>query len=375
MHLPEKWKHLARETTGSTNGELVSFVDLAKTVLSITDADIPKKMRGRIFLGEEKEAAPKYVHLYRDRMGERYDFSRAVTDGRNYFIRNFIPHRPRGRDSRYGYTVQANWSAWEEYYNSEKCNEIQAQFYRPKPLLQLFYSELDSWHVSNLADVDGQKTLVKELSDGLDRWMIETRDIGLIPEPMFYDLVGNDKKYGTLYEYAQSNDYPVGEILEAAKKCSSGDEANLLDYLNYLEDVNPIIRHWGAYGLFLTRSKKTQVKTALRKMIRDDEIGANRIMAAQALGFCGDSDTAFDSLMSETNETTRGYVFLQGLNAFQYSHKADRLTKEDWERFKAKEFSSNSGIDSYSSEYAQRIIDDALFLLPEQRFRLIFQYH
>mgnify|MGYP007044806712 CR=1 FL=1 len=52
-------------------------------------------------------------------MGERYDFCRAVTDGRHYFIRNFMPHRPRGRDSVYGYTVQANWRAWREWHDAD----------------------------------------------------------------------------------------------------------------------------------------------------------------------------------------------------------------------------------------------------------------
>jgi N-sulfoglucosamine sulfohydrolase len=36
--------------------------------------------------------------------------------------------------------------------------------------------------------------------------MIEMRDIGLIPEPMYYELVGEGEKYRTIYEYAQSEE-------------------------------------------------------------------------------------------------------------------------------------------------------------------------
>ena len=367
VHLPEKWKHLAPEELGHTNNELVSFVDLAQTVLSIAGTDIPEKMQGRIFLGKEKEAPPKYVHFYRDRMSERYDLSRAVTDGKNYFIRNFMPHRPRGRDTRYGYTVQANWGAWETQYSEGECNEIQSRFYRPKPLLELFNSEIDPWHVSNLVETAGSQKIVQELSDELDRWMIKTRDIGLVPEPMFRDLVGKDRKYRTIYEYAQSTDYPVEQILEVAKKCSAGSQVDLADYLAYLQADNPVIRYWGAYALFLTRAENKKVKTALKKMMAADKIAANRIMAAQALGLCGDPDLAFDSLMAETSNTTRGYVFLQGLNALQYSHTDDRLTREDWKRFKAKQFETTKGVDGYGSNYAQRIIDDALVLWPDRK--------
>lgn len=112
VHLPEKWAHLSPLPAGSMDESLVSFVDLAPTLLSITGCDIPAIMQGRSFLGKESTESPDFVHFFRDRMAERYDFSRAVTDGKYYYIRNFMPHRPRGRDSRYGYQVQANWRAY-----------------------------------------------------------------------------------------------------------------------------------------------------------------------------------------------------------------------------------------------------------------------
>ncbi|MEX1116635.1 MAG: hypothetical protein WEB53_15425 [Akkermansiaceae bacterium] len=108
-------------------------------------------MQGRVFLGNNTEPQPKTVHFFRDRMGERPDFSRAVTDGRHYFIRNFMPHRPTGRDSRFGNTVQANCNAWEQHFDQGKCNPIQSQFYQPKPVIELFDTAADPWHIANLA--------------------------------------------------------------------------------------------------------------------------------------------------------------------------------------------------------------------------------
>jgi hypothetical protein len=300
-------------------------------------------------------------------MAERYDCSRAVTDGRHYYIRNFMPHRPRGRDTRYGYTVQANWRAWEQYYEAGKCNEQQSQFYQPKHVVELFDTESDPWHIVNLAGHPGQKGRLGLLSAEIDRWMIETRDIGLIPEPMFYDLVGENKNYSTLYEYAQSEDYPVERILEVAKRSSMGDEDLLGTYLDYLQDMHPVIRYWGAYGIFMARAAEIRVQAALNVMIQKDEIAANRIMAAQALGLNGDPDTAFRTIMQEVEATERGYVFLQGLNAFQYSHTDNRLTREDWVRFKNKQFPEQLSLDHFGVEYAQRIINDALAQWPSRR--------
>jgi hypothetical protein len=278
-----------------------------------------------------------------------------------------MPHIPRGRSSRYGYTVQANWTAWEKHFESGNCNPVQSQFYRPKPNLQLFNTDNDPWHVSNLAGKPEQQERIKELSDELDRWMIETSDIGLIPEAMFYDLAGQEKKYKTIYEYAQSTEYPVEIILEAAKTSSIGIMENVQEYIGYLKDDNPIIRYWGAYALFLVRSDDALIQKALYSVAQNDPFAANRIMAAQALGLCGDADRSFETIMKEVNSTDNGYIFLLGLNAFQYSHTDDRLSREDWAGFKERTFPGTQATDNYGREYSHRIINEALELWPDRR--------
>jgi N-sulfoglucosamine sulfohydrolase len=365
VHLPEKWKHLANKNQGDIDASLISFVDLAPTVLSITGTKIPEKMQGRVFLDPKMVKSMDHVHFYRDRMSERYDFSRAVTDGHYYFIRNFFPHRPLGRDTRYGNSVQANWRAWEEYHAQGKTDAIQSQFFQPKPALELFDSEYDPWHIASITNQPEFGGKLNSLSNELDRWMIETRDIGLIPEPMFHDLAGENKTYKTIYDYAQSGDYPIDSILDAAKAASSSDPEKIASYFKYIKHDHPVIRFWGAYGFFLTRSRHEGVVQTLKKMIIEDEFAANRLMAAQALGLCGDPRHAFESIMKEVNATSQGYVFLQGINAFQYSHTDDLLSMNDWIRFKNKKFSDGDVATDFG--FNQRIIDDAIGLFPERR--------
>ncbi|MBD3630011.1 sulfatase-like hydrolase/transferase [Cyclobacterium sp.] len=362
VHLPDKWKHLSSVSAGEVDGSLVSFVDLAPTLLSITGNEIPAIMQGKSFLGKDSEKSPEFVHFFRDRMAERYDFSRAVTDGKYYFIRNFMPHRPRGRDSRYGYQVQANWRAYEAAHEEGKTDEVQSQFYEPKPVVQFFDTKNDPWQVTNLVDQAALEIRMEKLSKELDRWMVKTRDVGLIPEPMFHELAGAEKKYATLYEFAQSKDYPIRKILKAAKTATVESTENLLPYL---KDKNPIIRYWGAYGIFLNPDQSDVLQNSLKAMVREDESAANRIMAAQALGLCGDPEAAFEAIMKEANVTDNGYVLLQALNAFQYSHTDDRLSLDHWKAFKEKEFVS--GDPGSDLGYPQRIIDDAIALFPERR--------
>jgi len=367
IRFPEKWQHLPGVKPGNVSDRLVDFVDLPKTALSLAGMTVPEKMQGHIFLGPDIEPTPSNVYLYRDRMSERPDFCRSTTDGRWYYIRNFMPHRPNGRDSRYGHSVQANWRAWEAHYEAGKCDPVQSQFFEPKPVVQFFDTQSDPWHVKNLADAPELQERIREMETKLDQWMLANRDVGLIPEPLFYDLVGPDKQYKTLYEYGQSDAYPIERALDAAKSASWGDPDKLDEYLTYMVDASSIVRYWGAYGLFMLRSDTAQVQQALREMATNDSMSGNRIMAAQALGRCGDPDTAFKTIYQEIEKTELGYVFFQAINAFQYSHTDDQLTQEDWQHFKDRASNKGGREDSFGYEYALRIIDDALALWPERR--------
>ncbi len=369
VHVPPKWGHLAPGRPGRVSDEIARFLDFPKTVLALAGVHPPERMQGRILFGPDKETPPTTAHFYRDRMAERYDFSRAVTDGRHYYIRNFMPHRPRGRDTRYGPTVQRNWVAWEQWYDSDPPNAgpLRSQFFQKKPLVELFDILEDPWEVNNLASTRSYAPTLKKLQADLDLWMIETRDTGLIPEPLFYDLFGPNKKHKTLYAYAQSEAYPVKAILKAAKNASAGDAARMDDYLDMMQNDHPVVRHWGAYGVFRTRVHSSRAQRSLKTMVQNDDFAGNRIMAAQALGLCGDPDRAFAALVKEAKQTDLGYVFLFALNALQYSHTDDRLTREDWEAFKALASNASHQVDPFGYDYANRIITDSLALWPERR--------
>jgi len=370
VHVPTKWQqHLIGMEPGSVNDELVSFVDFPKTFLSIAGIKPPELMQGRVFLGPQKEPAPSTVHFYRDRMAERYDFCRATTDGRFYLIRNFMPHRPRGRDAMYGYKVQPNWGAWRDWYDNspETAGAIRSQFFRKKPVVQLFDTVADPYQVKNLADEPAYAKHRARLEKDLFEWIVKTRDTGLVPEPMFYELIGKGKAVDTVYEYAQSKEYPVEEILAAAKIASAaGETRNAEVCLDMLKHDHPVMRYWGAYGLFLARDSRMAVKTVLTAMAKNDAYATNRIMAGQALGLCGDPEVAFKTIYKEATETKDGYISLFALNAFQYSHTDDRLSKEDWRKFNKKETQKSGIYDTTGFSYSKRIIQEAIALWPKR---------
>lgn len=367
IRVPEKWKRFAPGAPGSAIDRPVSFVDFAKTVLRLAGAEPPKVMQGSCFLGPDADPAPEYVHLYRDRMGERYDTSRAVTDGHFYFIRNFMPHRPLAYDSRYPYTVQTNWNALADAYEAGKCNAIQSRFFEPKATVEFYDTDRDPWQVNDLSHDAAGRQRMERMAAEVDRWMIDTHDTGLIPEAMWSQLIGPDKAHATIYEYAQSDAYPIERILAAAKSAGDGDRDKLGDYRAMMRDEHPVMRYWGAYGLFLVRTSDEQTQAALRDMMMHDAYAANRLMAAQALGRCGDAEAAFEAIKREATHATDGYVLLTALNAFQYSHTDDRLTQADWREYGKMIPKKSRDFDAHGYEYAGRMIDDALAIWPKRR--------
>jgi N-sulfoglucosamine sulfohydrolase len=370
VRVPEKWRHLAPGAPGSVNEMIAQFVDFPKTALALAGIERPALMQGRILFGAEREPPARYAHFYRDRMAERHDCSRAVTDGRYYLIRNFVPHRPRGRDSQYGHSVQANWGVWQRWYdgNPEAAGALRSQFFKPKPPLELFDTQRDPWHVNNLAGAAQYSDIRKILEAELDAFQIQVRDVGLVPESLIYDLAGPGTPYGTIYEFAQSGAYDAAKVLRAAQSASLGDAARRDDYLTMTEDADAVVRYYGAYALFLLRDGHSRIQEALKKMARSDPSAGNRVMAAQALGFCGGADLAFEVIKKEAESAAgRGYVYHAAINALQYAHLDNRLSREDWLRFQELSKAGSTAGDTYGFDYARRIIDDALKLWPQRR--------
>ena len=66
-----------------------------------------------------------------------------------------------------------------------------------------------------------------------------------------------------------------------------------------LGDVDPIVRHWAAYGIYLVGRNDMDLQKTLREFIQQETYSANRVMAAQALSICGDPRAAYEVLWEE----------------------------------------------------------------------------
>ena len=142
--------------------------------------------------------------------------------------------------------------------------------------------------------------------------IIATRDTGLIPEGMFSRLAGEK----TIYEYAQSEAYPIERLVDLADKASSRDPAVLADLTAAMDDPHPIIRYWGAVGCLVLQDRAAPAKEKLTKLLADDW-GDIRVAAAAALSYLGEAESALGALASAL-DSQEEYEVLAALNALDF---------------------------------------------------------
>ncbi|MCK4819347.1 sulfatase, partial [bacterium] len=196
--IPELYKDLSPGTSGNKNERLVSFVDLAPTLLSLAGIPKPDNMQGGAFLGKYTDDKPDYVYFFRGRMDERYDMMRGITDGHYRYIINFMPHRPYGQHISYLWKA-ASMQVWEKAYLDGLCNEIQSKFFGTKPFEELYDTEADPWEVFNLAGDQEHADVLKEMRQAMKDHILKLNDGGFIPEGEYANIEST-----SLYDYFQS---------------------------------------------------------------------------------------------------------------------------------------------------------------------------
>ena len=122
------------------------------------------------------------------------------------------------------------------------------KFFNPtKPNEELYDCEADPNELNNLADNPKFAGELKRLRSAHLKWVKDTKDVGLIAEPIIIELekeVGS--RYGILRQ--KNGDALAKQLAEAAILASSGPSA-LPSLTKLLDAHHPAVRYWGATGL------------------------------------------------------------------------------------------------------------------------------
>ncbi len=293
IRIPEKYNYLfPAKNPGSRINRLISFVDLVPTLLSIADIELPDYLQGKAFLGRQKTPDPEYVYMFRGRMDERYDMSRAIRDHKFRYIRNYMPYRIYGQHLEYLWRAPSIRS-WERSYLKGECNQVQSFFWNPKPAEELYDTENDYWEVNNLAGDPSYKEVLERMRKANREWVFRVKDTGFIPEADRVDRAGEQ----SMYSYLRSGKVNLEAIMEAADVATMGKTENLVTLQKYLESEESAIRYWGATGLLILGEDAAAAKNDLTNALNDKSANVV-VVAAEALYNLGEKKKAREALLS-----------------------------------------------------------------------------
>jgi N-sulfoglucosamine sulfohydrolase len=170
-------------TPGSVRDELVSFIDLAPTVLALAGVEIPTHLHGRALVGPSAAPAPELVFAARDRMDIEYDMMRSARDGRFLYIRNFSPELPYA-----GHVIYRNQSAimqeWLRLQAKRTLSGPAALWMRTeRPAEELYDTKDDPHQIRNLSAEPTHRATLGRMRNAVTEWMARIGDQGLINEP------------------------------------------------------------------------------------------------------------------------------------------------------------------------------------------------
>lgn len=287
VHVPEAYRDLAPEDyqSGGTTERLVAFVDLMPTALSLAGIEPQEYLQGRAFMGPHADPPKEYLLGFRGRMDERYDLVRSVTDGRYVYLRHFMPHEIYGQHISYMFETPTT-QVWERMYREGKLNEAQSRFWEPKAVHELYDLQNDPDEVQNLADDPAHAETRERLAGALRDWMLEVRDVGLLPEGEMHRRAEGM----TIYEMGHDPEqYPLERVLPSAELASDIHTSATDELRAAASDPDSAVRYWAVLGLTIRGEEVARESLPTLHRALKDESPDVRVAAAEGLARYGDA--------------------------------------------------------------------------------------
>lgn len=172
---------------GSRNNDMISFIDLAPTVLDMTQSTYynsnfdGSSFAPNSFSHNENLQSQKaqYIFAAADRFDEISDHSRAVRDRQYKYIKHYETQKPM--HLAVGYRKQmASQQELDRMHEEGSLDPNQRLWYRDaKPEEELFDIEVDPHELHNLADDPAYADKLEELRLANKQWIKETNDLCL----------------------------------------------------------------------------------------------------------------------------------------------------------------------------------------------------
>jgi uncharacterized sulfatase len=281
-------------------------------------------------------------------MDERYDGVRMVRDQRYRYLRNYDPEKPYAQHTNY----------MEQGFIMKELRRLKAEGDLPagagmymagqKPVEELYDVEKDPHEINNLAVSPQHQAVLQRLRAAHERWALETRDVGLVPEP---EVAEREEQFGTRYAILRQPDSEVYIKRLRALVDAVNRNANPALIERSLADPDPALRYWAVRGFTRsadsTQTAKDRVVNALK-----DPAPVVRIAAARAAAAHLDDASAMALLSRE----------LRHDNEWVRLHAAIALD-ELGAKARSAQTAMRAALDIQDSGYVARVLEHALAAL------------
>ena len=324
VYVPPKYRHLAGLPPGSETAELITFVDLAPTVLNLAGIETPDFMEGQTFLGANRDDRRTHFIAHRDRADDVYDMSRAVRTEQYMYIRNYMPHLPYIQNALIFGDDKRSYAELHRVRAEEGLPKHGEAMYRPRPAEELFDVIADPYELNNLADDPNYSFVLEEMRSRLNEWILETRDTGFLQEgEMMLRAEGS-----TPYEMVNDPDqYDLPRIMAAAALV--GDRSVPVSVLtDMLDDGDSGVRYWAAEAL-LARVQQDAWKAMepLRDAL-DDSSPSVQIKAAETLCMLGECRDALNLLANYLDDDREWMALQAAISVRQLGERVEPIAEE-----------------------------------------------
>lgn len=284
-YFPEKFAHLAPPgyRAGAASERLVSFVDLAPTMLALAGLRAPAYFHGAAFAGAAPGPAPEFLHGFRGRMDERYDLVRSVTDGRYVYLRHYLPHLPY---TQHVSTMFRNPTmiAWARGHRAGTLDAAESNFWQPKPVEELYDLVADRWEVHNLAADRAHEAALTRLRAAAVAHADRIGDLGVIPEGERARLAAGTAPRDALAAWREKN---FAAVWALARDASDAPRVpSPAPFVAALRSSDSVARWWGVTGLRIRGAAAIRAARDPLRGLFADESPSVRVAAAAALAGC-----------------------------------------------------------------------------------------
>lgn len=179
IHVPDKYRPAWLPANGQTTDRLVSFEDLAPTLLGFAGLPIPSYMTG-IDLSKDNPRPRKYVFAERARQAIAQWQSYFVQDNKYQYVRN-LTRDPNGMELDYRNAVRTARDLNKAYKNGTLRPEMKS-WYEERPLEEFYDLTKDPNEFNNVINDPAYAKVIQQYRDTLDNWRDQGNDGTLLPE-------------------------------------------------------------------------------------------------------------------------------------------------------------------------------------------------